>query len=159
MDQPDKPTIDHWHRWFAVECNNRAWDLTAQPTRTPGEEREMLTSAYAAAYHWSQVGQPINDARADTLLAHVHALLGEGGKAMAYARRCLEFCEANECESWDLAFSHLEVALAAAGLGETKLHRLHHQRARQLGDALQEAEEREYFDKEFARIPVPVPDK
>ena len=28
---PDQPTVDRWHRWFAVELNNRGWDLASAP--------------------------------------------------------------------------------------------------------------------------------
>ncbi|PHS02886.1 MAG: hypothetical protein COA78_19925 [Blastopirellula sp.] len=34
MDQPTDSNIQKMHRWFAIECNNRAWDLTSQPERT-----------------------------------------------------------------------------------------------------------------------------
>jgi hypothetical protein len=45
---PDE--IKKAHRWFAVEGNNRAWDLAAKASRTPAEDSEMLLAAYAAAY-------------------------------------------------------------------------------------------------------------
>jgi len=155
-DQPDQPTIDRWHRWFAVEANNRAWDLTAAASRTPDEEREMRLAAYAAAFHWSKVGTPVNDMRAEMLLAHVHALSGEGQEALGYARRCLTFCESAPGEEWDHAFAHLEMALAAAAAGDAALHAEHHARARALGEALADAHDRQTFAVEFARIPVPA---
>lgn len=154
MERPDKSATAEWHRHFAVECNNTAWDLAAQP-RTPQGDSAMLHAAHAAAFHWAKIGQPINTARAELLLAHVHALLGNGAMALGYARSCLKFFESNPCEAWDLAFAHLELSHAASAAGENELHRLHHARARQLGEALEDAEERGIFAEEFARIPAP----
>ncbi|MEW5986201.1 MAG: hypothetical protein AB1791_06175 [Chloroflexota bacterium] len=153
-DIPTQETINQWHRRFAVACNNRAWDLTTQSDRTAAENQEMRYTAYAAAYHWQQVGQPINHLRAEITLAHVHALLGEAGQALHYADRCLAFCETNECEDWDLAFAHLEMALAAAVSGDAKSHARHYARARELGEAIQEEEDRRIFLDELARTPA-----
>ena len=46
--------VDKWHKWFAVESNNRAWRLAEQTTRTPAEDEEMLNSAHA--HHPFHVG-------------------------------------------------------------------------------------------------------
>lgn len=156
MQQPDKATIDQWQRWFAVECNNRAWELVEKAERTPAEEREMLDAAHAAAFHWAQVGEPINDARADTLLAHVYALQGDEGRASLYALRCMAFCEHHDCEAWDLAFAHLEMALAAAVSGNEALHTKHYAMAQELGNRLPDEADRKVFSKQFARIPRSV---
>ena len=151
---PDDPAKTH--RQFAVECNNRAWDLATQAARTPAEDREMLLAGYAAAFHWSKVGAPVNHMRADLLLARVHVQLGQGSTALHYARLALEFCAAQPCEDWDLAFAHAELALAAAVVGDAPMHRQHHALARQLGQAIKDKEDRDVFLAEFARIPAPV---
>ena len=36
------------HRWFAIELNNRAWELIEAPARTAEEAVEMVTAAHAA---------------------------------------------------------------------------------------------------------------
>ena len=68
---PGTPTAEELHdrhRYFAVECNNRAWDLAAKP-RTAAEDDEMLNAAHAAAYHWRAVGTDLHAMRARMLLA------------------------------------------------------------------------------------------
>lgn len=155
-DKPTQETIDRWHRFFAVECNNAAWNLTSKLDRTPDEDQEMLNLAYASAYHWSKVGQPINVARSNIALSHAHSLLGDGDLALGYARRALEFFEHHECEDWDVAFAHLEIALAAAVQGKAGLHAEHYETARSLGEAIQEEEDRKIFLDEFDRIPSQV---
>ena len=153
--QPTQKTIDKWQRWFAIECNNRTWDLASKPERTPDEDREMLLGAYAAAFHWSIIGKPINDARADLALAHVHALLGHD-MALDYAQRCLAFFENNDGEDWDLAFAHAEMAHAAAVIGDYELHARHYAMAKERGLAIKDEEDRNIFMEEFVRIPSEV---
>lgn len=155
-EPPSQETIDRWHHHFAVECNNRAWDLSNQATRTVIEDDEMLSAAHAAAFHWSKVGQAVHGARADVTLAHMHALLGHGPLALHYARRCLTFFESEPCEDWDLAFAHAEMAHAAAASGDAELHARHYAEATERGAAIQDAEDRAAFEAELARIPDTV---
>lgn len=156
MERPDRATVDRWHRWFAVECNNRAWELAEKQQRSPVEEQEMLLAAHASVFHWSKVGTPVNAMRGDLLLAHVLALLGRGPEALTCARRCVSFCETGEADEWDVAFTHLAMALAAATAGAAALHAEHHRRARELGGALADPGDRKVFDAAFARVPAPA---
>ena len=45
---PEDSDPNNWHRYFAMECNNRAWQLAVQ-SRTHEENLEMLNAAHAAA--------------------------------------------------------------------------------------------------------------
>lgn len=156
-EQPTQELMDQWHRRFAVECNNRAWDLISKPDRTPADNRDMLYLAYASAFHWSKVGTPLHDARAEVTLAHVHALLGHGEMSLHYAQRCLAFFESNAGEDWDIAFAHAEVAHAAAAMGDAELHAKHYAAAKARGAAIKEDEDRRVFEEELARIPSQAP--
>jgi len=148
--------LERWHRYFAAECNNRAWDLASKSDRIPTEDQEMLNLAHASAYHWSALGKPVNNARADITLAHIHALLGHGQDAMKYALRALAFFESSPAEDWDLAFAHSELAFAAAVLGDEYLHAKHYALAKEQGEAIKEDENRQVFLDEFAKIPREV---
>ncbi len=152
-EKPPQETIDRMHRWFAVECNNGAWDLASRAGRTDDENRELLYLAYAAAWHWSRVGTPLNSARAEVLLAHVHALLGHGPLALQYAQRCLAFFGSGQGEDWDLAFAHMVMAHAAAASGDAPQHAAHYAKAQQLGAAIVDAEDRRIFLEELTKIP------
>lgn len=152
----DQEMLLKWHRKFAAMGNNAAWDLASRPERTPDENHAMLSAAFAASYHWAKMSAPLNDARADVTLAHVLALLGQGELALNYARRCLAFFENNPCEDWDLAFGHAEMAHAAAYCGDHTLHSFHYARANELGQAIQDEEDRQVFLAEFAKIPKVV---
>jgi hypothetical protein len=155
-EPPSTEEIARWRRRFAVEGNNRAWDLADKPDRSPEEDEEMVYAAYTAAYHWKQVGQPVNHARADVTLAHALSLAGQGAEALNYARRSLAHFESAPGEDWDIAFAHLEMALAAAVLKERTLHAFHYSQATKLGQAIQGEEDRQIFLTELARIPEQV---
>ncbi len=56
----DKVELEKWHRFFAIENNNIAWDLATKPSRTMAESAEMLNAAHASALHWGKVGTDLN---------------------------------------------------------------------------------------------------
>jgi hypothetical protein len=75
------------HRWFAIECNNAAWDLVESSSRAVDDTQRMLDLAHAAAWHWSQVGKPINQLRAVNLLATAYIAAGLSASALQQAER------------------------------------------------------------------------
>lgn len=52
-NHPNDTNPESWHRFFAIENNNLAWELAGRPSRSPDESREMLNAAHAAAVHWA----------------------------------------------------------------------------------------------------------
>lgn len=115
----------------------------------------MLNAAHASAYHWSKIGTDLNQARARMLLGHVHAELGMGATALAYARASFEYLAAHNPPDWEIAFAHAVLAHAAAAAGEADLHQRHFARADELGRAIADPEDREIFLKTFNAIPAP----
>jgi len=71
--QPTDSDLQDWHKRFAAQANNRAWELSIIE-RTAEQDREMLDAAHASAWHWSAVGTELNRMRATMLLAEVHLL-------------------------------------------------------------------------------------
>ncbi|MEM1012207.1 MAG: hypothetical protein AAGI46_08295 [Planctomycetota bacterium] len=116
-----KPTFDTAaaHRWFAVEANNRAWDLIEQERRTPVEERELLDAAHASSHHWTHVGQPINELRSLVLLAAAHHGVGDTRQALRFAGLAVakidDVGEAATPFDRAIAFRGLAVLASAAG--------------------------------------------
>jgi hypothetical protein len=143
------------HKYFAVECNNRAWRLAESARRSPEDDREMLDAAHAAAFHWSRIGTELNSARAQMLLAHVHALRGHGEIAMKYARAAFDFVASRASPAWELAFAHAVLANAAAAMRDPALHGAHYREAKVLGAALDEGD-RAVFEATFRSVPVPA---
>ena len=154
-EAPAPEDIDKWHKWFAVESNNRAWRLAEQTTRTPAEDEEMLNCAHAAALHWAKVGTELHRARAAILLGQAHALVGDGKRALHYAREAFAYVTEHESPAWQVAFAHAVLANAAAANDERSLHATHYARAKALGSALTDDEERAIFEATFRTVPAP----
>ena len=149
---PNLIEIKHWTRWFAIEHNNRAWQLAELPERTEDQTREMIDAAHAAALHWSRVGQPVNGCRADQLLAWVYALTGDAARASNYAQRCRAAIDANiqGLSNWDHAFQTLVDAVVTQANRDAPGHRAAAQRAAAARDTLTDPDDRKIFDG-FAR--------
>lgn len=143
------------HQWHAIECNNRAWDLGGQSSRTKEENEEMLNAAHAAAFHWQKVGTELHNMRAKMLLAHVHAALGMGPTALALANETFNYFTTHESPDWEIAFTHAILAQAAMAAGEDGLYREQYAKASQLGDALADPEDKNIFLQTFNTIPAP----
>ncbi|MFA5787579.1 MAG: hypothetical protein WDA71_11480 [Actinomycetota bacterium] len=88
--------ITRAHRWYTIECNNLAWKLSDLASRTARQDEEMLDAAHASAFHWTRVGTDLNAARARMLLGHVHAALGLGRTALAYAQQSFDYLVAHD---------------------------------------------------------------
>ena len=147
--------ITRSHKWHAIESNNLAWNLADRPARTAAEDEEMLHAAHASAFHWAKAGTVLNQARANMLLAHVHAALRDGRAALAYAEQCNDYLAAHDPPDWEMAFSQAVLAHAAYAAGEADLHREYHARAQQLGQAIADPEDKEIFLRTFNLIPSP----
>ncbi len=160
MSTKSPEDIRAWDRWFAVECNNQAWDLVEQASRTAEDAEKMLQAAHAAAHHWSRVGTELNFARADLLLGQVHALLGNGALALRYAQRSYDFFAARpDTPDWEIAFAHAVLAHAAHAAGHAELHALRHASASDLGARVTDATEREIFLRTWRQVPAPAPER
>jgi hypothetical protein len=143
-----------WHRYFAIECNNRAWDLSIA-TRGADADDEILNVAHAAAYHWRIAGNELNHMRATMLLAEVHALRGLGRTALAYATTMRDYFLGRTTPDWEVAFTHAIHAHAACAAGERELHRRSYDAAVRAVAAVADPKDREIVAQTFAHVPRP----
>lgn len=143
-----------WHRRFAAATNNRAWELSERG-RTAAEDREMLDAAHASAWHWAKVGTELNRMRATMLLAEVHALLGFGQSALAYAEEMRAYFLGVESPDWEGAFVHAVHAHAASAAGETGKHRASYELAIAAIEAVSNEKERGVVIRTFNHVPKP----
>jgi hypothetical protein len=153
---PSQKEIATWHRWFAIELNNLAWEIAENPERTPAQREEMLNAAHASAIHWNNVGTDLNRARSDMLLAQVHGLLGDGPQATHYAERCRQYFSDHECPDWEKAFVHAVMANASYASGDRSRYQGEYDIAKRLGASISDDAEKEVFMRTFSQLPTPV---
>ncbi|MCZ6619526.1 MAG: hypothetical protein O7E57_15495 [Gammaproteobacteria bacterium] len=151
---PEGTDPEDWHRYFAIECNNRAWELAVQP-RSEERDREMLNCAHASALHWNVAGTELNDMRARTLLAEVHALLGFGSSALVYADQVRAFFLDKDPADWELAFIHTIHAHAAYVAGRSDLHVSSYEEAVRAIEAIADDEDRKIVLETFNLLAKP----
>lgn len=151
---PDTTDPERWHRYFAVECNNRAWSL-AERERSGDEDREMLDAAHAAALHWRAVGSDLEQMRAGMLLAQVNALLGLGPSALSYAAEMRDYFLQQESPDWEQALAQTIFAHAARVAGARDDYRMAYEMAASALAAIVDEEDRRIVRATFDKIPPP----
>lgn len=154
-EKPSDSERAAWHKRFAAECNNRAWELSTAE-RSTADDREMLDVAHASAWHWGKVGTELNRMRATMLLAEVHALLGMGERALAHAEEMRGYFLAHESPDWEVAFSHAIYAHAAHVAGRASEHRDAYAQAEAAIAAIASDEDRAIVAATFRQVPPPA---
>ena len=155
-DQPEDNSLESWHRYFAIENNNLAWGLAAQPSRTPGELAQLLDAAHTASLHWGAVGTELNVMRAKTLLAEAHALAGFGDSALALAEEIRSYFLERETDDWEVAYVHTIHAHAACVAGNGDLHRDSYASAKLALEEIADEEDRVIVMETFSQVPPPA---
>ena len=151
---PNNADPMEWHRFFAIECNNRAWDLV-EKVRTKDEDHEMLTVAHASAFHWSVAGEKCQHLRAKMLLAEVHALLGFGVSALSLAEEVRTDLLSQDTPDWEVAYIYTVHAHATWVAGHRDVYRVAYERARAAIEAVVDDASRRMVKIIFNQIPFP----
>ena len=116
----------------------------------------MLHAAHAAALHWAAIGTGLNQMRATMLLAEVHALLGKGKSALAYASRMRDFfLNQDDTPDWEIAFTHAIHAHAADVAGEIKVHEDAYREAQSALAAIADPADREIVQQTLDHVRAP----
>ena len=134
-----------------MEANNRAWALAAEP-RTPDQDKEMLSAAEAALFHWSKVGTELNIFRAKSLVAEAHALVGHGDTALVYAKAVSAYFEEVDAPDWEAAYIDTILAHAAKVAGDDRLYDETYPIAQALVEAIADPEDKAIVMKTFEQI-------
>jgi DNA-binding transcriptional MerR regulator len=147
------PAIDtQTRRRLAVDLFNHVWTLLETTDRTVEQDDEMVHAAHASRYHWGEIGEPANLARGEWQCSRVYAVLGRGEPALHHARRCLEICQQHGIGDWDVAFAYEALARASRVAGDLEGRERYAALARQAGQQIKEAEEREGFEADVATV-------
>src|SRR3954451_349068 len=147
--------VESAHRAFAKAAFNGAWELIDVSERTADQDRQMLTLAFAARWHWGEVGTPENRVVSDWQGAHVASLVGETTLAPSYARSAYDQARAGEMPAWLRASTAEGMARACAAAGDTDAFERFADETRGLLADLDDEEDRELISGQLASIPRP----
>ena len=143
------------HRRLAVELFNFVWTLLEKPDRTQADDDTMVHAAHASRYHWGEAGTAVNLARGEWQVSRVYATLGRAEPALHHAHRCLELCQQHEAEldDFDLPYAYEALARAHAVAGDEDAAERYAGLAREAGERIAEADDREHFLADLASLP------
>jgi hypothetical protein len=146
-----KPPFDisQAHHWFAVELNNRAWDLIEATERSPEETDELIDAAHGACLHWRAVGAPQNALRAECLLSTAYALAGLAESAVHHAEKCLRLSGqvGGDQIAFDLASVHGCASNAYSCCGDLENASQHYQHLLGYAAAVADVKERRLLER------------
>jgi hypothetical protein len=145
-------TEDQFHKKMAVELFNRTWDLLDKPERTQEENDELIHTGHASRYHWGKVGTPLNLARGEQQLSHIHAILKRAEPALHHGQRALEICQANGIADFDIAFAYEAIARAHAVAGNQSERSRYLELARTAAAGIAKEDDRKYFLSQIETI-------
>jgi len=144
--------LSGFHKKFAVDCFNEAWDLLDKANRTAEEESRMIHLAHASRFHWGEIGTPLEFARGDWQISRVYAVLGMGEASYRFAKTSLDHCLEQGIGDFDLAFAYEALARSCSILGIDDQYQQYRQKAVEAGNTIQETGNRDYFFSELNTI-------
>lgn len=154
LTEPTPDELVHWHKFFAIECNNEAWQL-AENIGAHERNRELLDLAHASVYHWGKVGTELNRIRGYELLAFVHAICGHPSTALEYISEVHQYFISNTTEEWEYALVHMIRSHAAFAAGDSELHRESYSTAESIVNSMPPGEDKDVIMKMWTAIPRP----
>lgn len=143
------------HRAFATAAFNGAWELIDLPERTAEQDRRMLVLAFAARWHWGEIGTDENVAISDWQVAHVASLAGETALAMSFARSAYDLARSATLPDWLRASTAEGLARACAVGGDREGYDRYAAEARELLATVESDEDRDLIESQLASIPAP----
>jgi ribosomal protein S18 acetylase RimI-like enzyme len=142
------------HRRLAAELFNGTWALLEKQDRTPDDDARMIHMAHASAYHWLQVGTPLNFGRSHWLCSRVYSVLGRPEPALYHAQLAHDICAEHGIGDFDLAYAFEALARAHAIAGNRTESDSWAARARAATARVADAEDRELLLSDLAHIPA-----
>ena len=108
------------HKYFSVNCFNKAWDLIDKSDRTPAEDEEMIRLSLASHYHWTQRDDysPTSASTGHWQTSRIYAILGQAENARRYGQLCLEASQVEDVPPFYLGYAYEALARAEAVGGD-----------------------------------------
>ena len=144
------------HRYFSVECFNRAWDLMDKTQRTSDEDEEMLRLSLASTWHWTQR----QDCSSTNLsvgywqIARIYTLLGQVENARRYGKLCLKISQEEGTEPFALGYAYEALARAEMIAGEPAQMATYLEQARGVCERITDEEDRQQLLQDLGTIKI-----
>jgi Tfp pilus assembly protein PilF len=144
------------HRKLGSVTNNRSWNLIESAELTPEEAEELLVTAMASVYHWTEVGDLEKFPARDLVAAAALLKLGLTTVSEGFVKRAFEALSQPDRAEWEQAFAFAIHAWYAGLIGDTESANRHYERAKEIGEGMPDPEDRMIFFNTFDIIPNPA---
>lgn len=141
------------HRRIAGELFNLTWSLLDQKRRTKEDDDEMVHAAHASRYHWGVAGTALNRSIGEWQISRVYAVLGRPEPALYHGKRSLDIAIRNRLGRFYVAFAYEALARASASAGNRRERDKFLKRARKIGEAVRDLDDRRMLFEDLATIP------
>ncbi|MCR9118736.1 MAG: hypothetical protein NXI22_17510 [bacterium] len=155
MTEPNFP-IDEAQKWFAIETNNRAWDLLEANALSTDERLELLHAAHASCFHWCGVGNPVKHLRAIVLLTNAYVRLELSAPANELAAQCITLLQTHggDCADWDIPFACDAISRAFSINDQTEAAAKWRAQATEASEAVADEQDRKVYQQWLANNPA-----
>jgi hypothetical protein len=140
------------HKKFAIDLFNLTWNLLDKKDRTREEDERMIHAAHASRFHWGQIGTPLEFERGEWQISRVYSVLRRSEPALYHAKRCVDLCQKNGIEDFDIAFAYEAMARAHAAAGAGAECEKSVQLAEEAAEHIQKKEDKDYFLSELKTV-------
>ena len=152
MSSSDPIDLAKAHHHFAAACFNATWDLLLSQDLSPHEDRQLILTAMASLYHWTQ-REDCTDQNYSIgywQISRVHAVLGMGAEARRYGELSLAY--SGGLEPFYQGYAHEALARAAVVLDNLGRAIEHAAEARALAAEVANPETRKWLTDELEQI-------
>jgi len=108
------------HRHFSGALFNEAWTLIEKPDRDDQDDEQMVATAFASYFHWTQ--RPDVDDQKRSIgcwqISRVCALVGEASHAKRWAERSIRYAVNHGDDPFYVGYGYEALARAAKVAGE-----------------------------------------
>ncbi len=154
MDKTPEFDLDKAHHFFAADCFNNAWHYIDKPSRTAEDGQAMLLLSLASLWHWTQRTDvtPTNLSVGYWQVSRVYALLGQAENARQFGLLSLQESQKEGVLPFYLGFAYEALARAEAVAGDQEKAQSYIALARQAGEKVTDAEEKNMLLGDIATI-------
>lgn len=151
----DVPTFDiqQAHKYFSADCFNKTWDnMDKDGNRSNEENMEMLHTAIASLWHWSQ-REDVTDENLSVgywQISRVYCLIKQPNNARRYGRLSLE--HAKELSPFFKGYAYEALARAEMLADKRYIMLTHLEKARDLLKQVEDEEDRQLLEKDLETI-------
>jgi len=140
------------HRYFSADCFNKTWDLIERADRTMEEDHQMLLSAFASLWHWTQRPDCTDMQRSVGCwqISRVYSLLSESVNAAEYGDQALRYGQ--HLPPFYRAYAHEALARAAMVEGHPERAQYHLTEAFALAAQVDDVDERAALEKDLESL-------